>query len=96
MRRPPTCSTASAPAWPAPPRAAPTPPSRGPEATGSADEDEIAAIVAELREHEVTRETVEAAQAHVRRATGALDALPPGTVREALREFAERLVNRDF
>ncbi|NLT25089.1 MAG: polyprenyl synthetase family protein [Microbacteriaceae bacterium] len=67
-----------------------------PEAVGSADEDEIAAIVAELRDHDVTRETLEAAQAQVRRATGALDALPAGVVREALREFAERLVNRDF
>ena len=67
-----------------------------PEATGSTDEAEISAIIAELREHDVTRETVQAAHAQVRRATGALEALPPGTVREALREFAERLVNRDF
>ncbi|RRJ86023.1 polyprenyl synthetase family protein [Gulosibacter macacae] len=67
-----------------------------PDAVGSTDEAEIAGIVAELREHEVTRETIAAAQAQVRRATDALEVLPAGVVREALREFAERLVDRDF
>lgn len=57
---------------------------------------EVDAIVAELRDHAVTRETVEVAHEYVRRATDALEQLPAGVVREALREFAVRLVDRNF
>lgn len=60
------------------------------------DPAEVDAIVAELRNHAVTGETIEAAHEYVRRAVDALDQLPDGVVREALREFARRLVERDF
>lgn len=66
------------------------------DAAGSSDPEEVDAIIAELREHAVTAQTVETAQEHVRRATGSLDVLPNGVVKTALREFAERLVTRDF
>ena len=67
-----------------------------PEPSSTADESEIAAVVAQLRAHDVTRETIDAAHTHIRRATDALDVLPTGVVKEALRDFAERLVDRDF
>jgi heptaprenyl diphosphate synthase len=60
------------------------------------DAAEVDAIIAELRDHDVTRETVESAHEYVRRATDALEVLPSGVVKEALREFAQRLVDREF
>ncbi|MGO1543932.1 MAG: polyprenyl synthetase family protein [Gulosibacter sp.] len=66
------------------------------EAAGSSDSAEVDAIIAELREHEVSQETVNAAESHVQQAIEALDPLPSGVVKSALREFADRLINRDF
>jgi heptaprenyl diphosphate synthase len=67
-----------------------------PEPLVQADPAEVDAIIAELRAHEVTRETIDAAHEYVHRATASLDILPSGVVKEALREFAQRLVERDF
>ncbi|QUY63423.1 polyprenyl synthetase family protein [Gulosibacter molinativorax] len=66
------------------------------EPRGSDDPAEVDAIIAELREHEVSKETLEAAETHVARAIESLEPLPSGVVKEALREFADRLINRDF
>lgn len=57
---------------------------------------EIDAIVAELRAHEVCRDTVAHAHRHLRRALDALSALPSGVVKQALVDFANRLVDRDY
>lgn len=67
-----------------------------PQADKPSDPAEVDAIIAELRGHEVSQETLDAAEAHVRHAIEALDPLPSGVVKSALREFADRLVNRDF
>lgn len=66
------------------------------DSRGSSDPAEVDAIITELREHEVSQETLEAAESHVRHAIEALDPLPSGVVKAALREFADRLINRDF
>lgn len=66
------------------------------DARDPSDPAEVDAIITELREHEVSQETVETAEVHVQHALDALDPLPTGVVKSALREFADRLINRDF
>lgn len=67
-----------------------------PEPQVTTDPSEIEAIIAELRAHDVTTATLQTAHEYVDRAVAALDALPDGAVKSALREFALRLVERDF
>ena len=62
--------------------------------TSEADERDLAAAVAELREHEVTRTTLDEAHRWSREAVEALDPLPEGPVKKALTRFAEAIVER--
>lgn len=59
------------------------------------DPAEVDAIIAELRAHEVTSETLKTAHEYVDRAVAALEVLPEGVVKTALQEFARRLVERN-
>lgn len=59
-----------------------------------ADEAELALAIAELREHEVTRKTLDEARRWAREAVEALEALPAGPVKKALTRFAESVVER--
>jgi heptaprenyl diphosphate synthase len=56
--------------------------------------DDLQAAIAELREHAVTRETLEEAHRWSRDAVAALDPLPEGPVKKALTRFAETIVER--
>ena len=58
------------------------------------DDADFSAAVAELREHDVTRETLEEAHRWSRDAVAALDPLPEGPVKKALTRFAETIVER--
>jgi heptaprenyl diphosphate synthase len=58
------------------------------------DDADFAAAVAELREHDVTRETLEEAHRWSRDAVAALAPLPEGPVKKALTRFAETIVER--
>lgn len=65
---------------------------------GTADEGEItpeaSAAIAALREHEVTKQTLEEAHRWAREAVQALDPLPHGPVKKALVRFADTIVER--
>ena len=56
--------------------------------------DDLQAAIAELREHEVTRQTLEEAHRWSREAVAALEPLPEGPVKKALTRFAETIVER--
>jgi heptaprenyl diphosphate synthase len=58
------------------------------------DDADFAAAVAELREHAVTRETLDEAHRWSREAVEALAPLPEGPVKKALTRFAETIVER--
>ena len=58
------------------------------------DDADFAAAVAELREHAVTRETLDEAHRWSRDAVAALAPLPDGPVKTALTRFADTLVER--
>lgn len=58
------------------------------------DDEDFAAAVAELREHDVTRETLDEAHRWSREAVEALAPLPEGPVKKALTRFAETIVER--
>jgi heptaprenyl diphosphate synthase len=58
------------------------------------DDADFAAAVAELREHDVTRETLDEAHRWSRDAVAALAPLPEGPVKKALTRFAETIVER--
>lgn len=55
---------------------------------------ELAAAIAELREHDVTRKTLDEARRWAREAVEALAPLPDGPVKNALTRFAESIVER--
>jgi heptaprenyl diphosphate synthase len=59
-----------------------------------ADDEELAAAIAELREHDVTRRTLEEARRWADEAVAALAPLPDGPVKKALTRFAETVVER--
>ena len=59
------------------------------------DESELAAVVAELREHPVTARTLDDARVRAAAAVAALGPVPDGPVKTALTEFAEKVVDRD-
>jgi len=61
---------------------------------GQVDDAEFAAAIAELREHDVTAQTLAEARRWAREAVEALDPLPDGPVRMALTKFAESVVDR--
>lgn len=61
---------------------------------GQSDEAELTAAIAELREHEVTRRTVDEAHRWARDAVEAIAPLPDGPVKKALTRFAESIVDR--
>lgn len=61
---------------------------------GGGDERELAAAIAELREHPVTEETLEEARRWADDAVAALAPLPNGPVTKALTKFAEAVVDR--
>jgi heptaprenyl diphosphate synthase len=58
------------------------------------DEDDLDAAIAELREHEVTRRTLDEAHRWAREAVEVLDPLPEGPVKKALTRFAGSIVER--
>jgi heptaprenyl diphosphate synthase len=58
------------------------------------DDADFAAAVSELREHAVTRETLEEAHRWSRDAVAALAPLPDGPVKKALTRFADTIVER--
>jgi len=58
------------------------------------DDADFAAAVSELREHTVTRETLEEAHRWSRDAVAALAPLPDGPVKKALTRFADTIVER--
>ncbi|NYJ67883.1 heptaprenyl diphosphate synthase [Pseudoclavibacter chungangensis] len=64
-------------------------------AGADAEDPQVAAIVAELRAHDVTRATTDEASAWVDRAIAALAPLPDGAVTDALIRFAGDVVARD-
>ncbi|MFM6974798.1 MAG: polyprenyl synthetase family protein, partial [Agromyces sp.] len=64
------------------------------ELVGATDAASGAEIVAELREHEVTAETLAEAKRWARDAAFALDPLPDGSVKKALIRFTETVVER--
>jgi heptaprenyl diphosphate synthase len=57
-------------------------------------EADLAAGIAELREHAVTQKTLEEARRWAREAVEAIDPLPDGPVKKALTRFAESVVER--
>lgn len=61
---------------------------------GAADEAELTAAIAELREHDVTRQTIAEAHRWAREAVAALAPLPEGPVKKALTRFADSIVER--
>ena len=58
------------------------------------DDEELAAAIAELREHDVTRRTLTEAHRWAAEAVAALAPLPNGPVKKALTRFAETVVER--
>ncbi len=62
--------------------------------TGELDEADLAAAIAELREHEVTRRTLDEAHRWAAEAVDALSPLPDGPVKKALTRFADSIVAR--
>lgn len=60
-----------------------------------ADEADLAAAVAALREHPVTARTLDDARARAAAAVAALAPIPAGPVKTALTQFAEKVVDRD-
>src|SRR5690606_36066083 len=65
-----------------------------PEAAGDADaaNPDFMAAVAELREHPVTRRTLDEAHRWADEAVAALSAIPAGPVKKALNRFAESII----
>jgi heptaprenyl diphosphate synthase len=61
---------------------------------GEADDADLAAAVAELREHPVTARTLDEARRWASDAVAALAPLPEGPVRKALTRFADSIVER--
>lgn len=61
---------------------------------GTADEPELVAAITELRNHEVTRRTLDEAHRWAREAVDGLAPLPDGPVKKALTRFAESVVER--
>ncbi|CAN5255630.1 polyprenyl synthetase family protein [soil metagenome] len=61
---------------------------------GEADEADLSAAIAELRDHAVTARTLEEAHRWAREAVEALDPLPDGPVKKALTRFADSIVER--
>ena len=61
---------------------------------GAADDDEFTAAIAELRQHDVTRQTIAEAHRWAREAVEALAPLPEGPVKKALTRFADSIVER--
>jgi len=61
---------------------------------GEADEDDLSAAIAELRDHAVTARTLEEAHRWAREAVEALEPLPDGPVKKALTRFADSIVER--
>jgi heptaprenyl diphosphate synthase len=57
-------------------------------------DDEFAAAIAELRDHDVTRATLTEARRWATHAVAALEPLPDGPVKKALTKFAEAIVER--
>jgi heptaprenyl diphosphate synthase len=64
------------------------------ERASEADDAELAAVVAELRDHEVTQATLTEARRWSALAVEALGPLPDGPVKKALTKFAEAIVER--
>ena len=63
-------------------------------ANASGNDADLTAAIAELRDHEVTRRTLDEAHRWSRDAIAALDPLPKGPVKKALTRFAETIVER--
>jgi heptaprenyl diphosphate synthase len=61
---------------------------------GEADEADLSAAIAELRQHSVTARTLEEAHRWSRDAVASLAPLPEGPVKKALTRFAESIVER--
>ncbi len=61
---------------------------------GEGDEADITAAIAQLREHPVTKKTLDEAHRWSREAVEALAPLPEGPVKKALTRFAETIVER--
>ncbi len=61
---------------------------------GATDEEDLAAAIAELRDHEVTKRTLDEARQWAREAVEALAPLPDGPVKKAMTRFAESIVER--
>jgi heptaprenyl diphosphate synthase len=61
---------------------------------GTADEPELVAAITELRNHDVTRRTLDEAHRWAREAVDGLSPLPDGPVKKALTRFAESVVER--
>jgi heptaprenyl diphosphate synthase len=61
---------------------------------GTPDEPELVAAITELRNHEVTRRTLDEAHRWAREAVDGLSPLPDGPVKKALTRFAESVVER--
>jgi heptaprenyl diphosphate synthase len=61
---------------------------------GELDDAEFTAAIAELREHDVTHQTLLEARRWAREAVAALDPLPDGPVKKALTRFAGTVVDR--
>ena len=64
------------------------------EVVGTADGVDVSEVVALLRDHEVTAETLAEAHAWAREAVEALAPLPDGPVKKALTRFADTIVER--
>jgi heptaprenyl diphosphate synthase len=64
------------------------------ERAGEVDDDVLAGLVAQLRDHEVTQATLTEARRWSALAVEALDPLPDGPVKKALTKFAEAIVER--
>lgn len=65
-----------------------------PEALAAAGEAASDETIRQLREHAVTRQTVDEARRYAREAVAALAVLPEGTVKKTLTRFAETVVER--
>lgn len=61
---------------------------------GAADEEDLAAAIAQLRDHEVTSRTLAEARQWAREAVEALVPLPDGPVKKAMTRFADSIVER--
>jgi heptaprenyl diphosphate synthase len=64
------------------------------DVTGTADAADLDAAIAELRDHEVTRRTLDEAHRWAREAVDSLKPLPDGPVKKALTRFADSIVER--